>query len=237
MSQQNHWITCPKYDVIRWAAFLPPPRGDAEALIEFGRTLADSGERNAVWKAQRLPGATRFDAKQQSYESYLRDAVRTRQRIPLPRDVQPGEELWAPARVAFYRGDDIVEEEVGDLGELLQHLWPEKDIMSARSASPVTIRGVSVPIEDEHEVLVVIRLDTDIWCPRVIGLGEPDDGEELPDSYDNRALAEIHTPRLNVFVREVRAATLAIGGRWETWEPDGFGRNYIDQWDEFGIHL
>lgn len=216
---------------------MSPPRGNPESLITFGHTLAEAGKRHAVWDVQRLPGATNFDATQGTFEEYLREAVRTRQRVPLPQDVRPGDDLWAPARVAFYRGDEIVQDEIGNLGELLRNLRPEKDTMSARSASPVTIRGVSVPVEYEEEVVVEIRLDTDIWCPRVIGLGEPDDGEEHPDSYDNRALAEIHTPRLNAFIGEVRAATLATGGRWKTWEPDGFGMNYADQWDEFGIRL
>ena len=45
------------------------------------------------------------------------------------------------------------------------------------------------------------------------------------------------TPPLNAFIREVRAVTLEIGGRWEKREPDSFGANYDDQWDETGIRL
>lgn len=236
MNERNHWITFPNFDVIRWAGFLPAPRGNPEALIQFGRTLVDAGKRHLVWDAQRLPGATRFDSREQSYEAYLRDAVRLRQRIPLPQDVRPGGDLWTPARLAFYRGDEIVEEEVGNVGELLRNLRPDKSISGARSTSPICISAGSVPVDHEQEVVVVFRLETDIWCPRVVGLDEPGE-DEIPESYDNRALAEIHTPRLNAFIRDVRAATLAAGGRWETWEPDGFGMNYIDQWDEFGIRL
>lgn len=231
---ENHWITFPQHEVIRWAAFLPAPRGNPEELIRFGARVADAGTRHAVWSAQRLPGG--FDAAKESFETYLRGVVRARPRVPLPLDEPPGESLWAPARIAFYRGDEIVQEDVGDIGALLRTLRPEKRSYN-RSTSPVTVRGLTVPVDQEKEVVVSIRLDTDIWFPRLIGMAEPETGEAMRTTYDNRALAEIHTPRLNAFLEDVHGAALAAGGRWEVWKPDGFGMDYAEQFDELGVIL
>lgn len=234
MSDRNHWITFPNYRVIAWGAILPPPRGAPDAHVRFAKTVVDAGKRHGVWDAQRLPRPTQFDATKTTFDAYVRASVETDGRIPLLEigADRPGETLWTPGRVAFYRDDHIVEEEVGNIGELLRTLRPGRET-AARSAAPVTIQGVTQLVASTREATITIRLDTDIWFPRVIGLAEPDAAE----SYDNRALAERHTPRLNAFIRDVRAITLEIGGRWEKREPDSFGANYADQWDETGIRL
>jgi len=138
-----------------------------------------------------------------------------------------------PARLAFYRGDRIVEEEVVDVGVLLQELRPDHDRSVTGSAPPVEVRGKPVRVDSAKEVFVEITLPTDIWFPRVMGMED----EYNLEPYDNSALAQLHTPRLNAFLREVRDKTLALGGRWEKLDVNGIAVNYLDQWDEFGIRL
>ncbi len=239
MNERNHWITFPKREVIRWAAVLPPPQGNPDAHLRFMRTAVEAGKRHGVWDLQRLPGATPFNAAHQTFEDYAAESIRSTHRMPLfeIRAETPGDALWTPARLAFYRGDEIVEALVGDVGDLLRTLRPEKGTSFSRSTAPLTIRGVTQHVDSSKEATLTLRLDTDIWCPRVVGMDEPHAGEPTPDFYDNRALAAIHTPRLNGFLADLRSVTLEIGGRWEKREADSFGESYADQWDETGIRL
>jgi hypothetical protein len=242
MSDRNHWITFVNDTVVRWGAFLPGPRGDISGLIRFGVSVVEAGALYEVYRALHIPGARSYLAGTESFEEYLRARAKEG-RVPLfPRESRPGpDELWTPARISFYRDDEIVEAEVGDVGALLRELRPndlEAAGMFMRSAAPVTVRGSSVGIDDDQEVLIQVRLDTDLWFPRVMGMLEavPED-EPKPDFYDNHELAERHTPRLNAFLNELRHSATALGGRWEMIEVDGVGVNYAEQWDESGIHL
>ena len=100
------------------------------------------------------------------------------------------------------------------------------------------VTGPSITLDHPSAVRIEIRLDTDIWFPSVMGFDEPlPDVGDPPDSYDNRALAERHTPRLNAFLDAAAREVAAIGGRWEMMDVDGIAVNYCDQWDERGIEL
>ncbi|HVJ93889.1 MAG TPA: hypothetical protein VM580_29065 [Labilithrix sp.] len=242
MNERNHWITFVNDFVVRWGAFLPAPRGDIGALVRFGVGVVEAGARHAVYHATRLPAARPYEAGQGSFEAYLRAEAQRSGRVPLfPSDTRPGPELWTPARLAFYRGDSIVEEEVGDVGALLCSLRPDRIEtcrMFMRSAASVAVLGKQVSVDHAEEVRVEVRLDTDIWFPRVMGmLEELPEEDDPPSMYDNRALAERHTPRLNAFVGELRRLTLDLGGRWETLETDSVAVNYAAMWNEEGIFL
>ena len=58
---------------------------------------------------------------------------------------------------------------------------------------------------------VTFSLHTNIWFP---WLPSPDPNRDALD-FDNRPLANIHTPGLNAFLLQVKKLTLAMGGRWE----------------------
>jgi len=242
MSERNHWITFANDFMVRWGAWLRAPRGDATPLIDFGTAVVELGRRHGVYDPVRLPGTVPFVASRQGFADYLRDQVRQHGRIPLfPIEARPGEDLWTPARLAFYRGDSIVEEDIGDLGGLLRTLRPEcleTCLMFMRAASPLVLSGAAVAVGSEQEVRIQVRLDSDIWLPRVMGMLEeiPDDLDDRP-MCDNRALAEHHTPRLNAFLADVRRLTLDLGGRWERLETDPVAADYADLWDETGIRL
>jgi hypothetical protein len=242
MNERNRWITLVTDTVARWEAFLPAPRGDVSTLIRFAGGVADAGSRNGVYRVERMPAERPYDSRLQTFETYLRDQARERGRVPIfPEDASPGSELWTPARIAFYRGGAVVEEEVGDAGALLRELCPDKLEtcgMFMRGASPVTVLGGSVPVDWTQEVRVQVRLDTDIWFPDVTGMCEeiPEVGHK-PDLYDTRELASRHTPRLNAFLDEIRRLSIELGGRWELLEVEGFAVNYAHMWDELAIRL
>ena len=68
-----------------------------------------------------------------------------------------------------------------------------------------------------RRVDIHIRLETDIWFPRALGMLEepPDEGEPpVPEMYDNTVLAAVHTPRFNRFPVAVREAATEAGGRF-----------------------
>lgn len=242
MNERNHWITFANNTVVGWCAFLPPPSGGIEAMIRFGTAVVEAGERYAVYRAVRLPALNSYEIGSQSFDAYLRAQARERGRVPMfPEDPGPGPELMTPARIAFYRGDTKVEEEVGDVGDLLRELRPDRIEtcgMFMRGTSPVTVLGGSFPLDWTREARILVRLDTDIWFPYVMGMIEdfPEDGDK-PDMYDNRELAGSHTPRLNAFLREVRQVTLDLGGRWSKLEVEGVAVNYANMWNELGILL
>jgi hypothetical protein len=243
MNERNHWFTFPGDFIVRWGAYLPPPRGTIDKLVQFGVRIADAGKRHAVYRVVRLPGRFPYDADQQPFESHLREVAQQYGRVPLfPGEANPHPTgLWTPARIAFYRGDVIVEEEVGNVGALLRDLRPEQietRVAVMRSASPVAVIGSHVRIDETREVLVEVRLETDIWFPWVLGMVDdyPQEGQK-PERYDNRALAERHTPRLNAFLAELRQLAADLGGRWEPLEVDGLSVKYAPMWDATGIHL
>jgi len=226
--ERNHWITFVAHTVVGWVAVLPPPRGDAEAAIRFGARLVNAGKRHAVWDPEAF--ATAADFERRAWR-----AARERERIALLFRGTDGTAA-TPARLAFYRDDRIVEEMVTDVGALLRALRPGRPASTIRSTPPLVVTGASIAIEHDAEVRVEVRLDTDIWFPRVIGFAEPPgDGDDA--AYDNRGLAERHTPRLNAFLAELAAEATAIGGRWETLEVSGVAASYAGEWDAAGIHL
>jgi hypothetical protein len=55
--------------------------------------------------------------------------------------------------------------------------------------------------------------------------------------FDNRELAERHTPRFNRFLAKVRAAALAVGGTWQLAEPEVLFGRYLDWLNDDGIRL
>jgi hypothetical protein len=214
---RNHWITFVGHTVFGWEAVLP----DAEAAIRVGAQLVDSGKRHAVWDALELASGAELEA-------HARTAIRERGQLPI--------QVRGPttARLAVYRGDAIVEETVADVGALLRELRSERPASITRSTPAVVVRGFSVPVDHAGPLAITVQLDTDIWLPTVIGFDEADDRED----YDNRALAERHTPRFNAFLGEVAATVTGTGGQWKTLEGSGFGeRFYAAHWSAAGILL
>jgi hypothetical protein len=75
---------------------------------------------------------------------------------------------------------------------------------------------------------------SDIWQPWVRGLLEED--QEIDARFDNRPLAERHTPRLNSFLSRVQELTQAMGGEWR-YLPDDSKFNWTGLYWEGGVRM
>lgn len=176
---------------VRWIADLSTVHDQPQRLLGWRRAVLEAGEEQAVYRV----------VEGEPLAFAAGEAGRPR----------------AVGRVAFFDREGIVTEaEVDDLGELLRNLRPE-DVESGgflmKHGPPVDLR-----MYERRVVLeVAFALCSDIWLPWALGLLEDDYGEGL---YDNRPLAERHTPRLNAFLAAARAATEAAGGRWHLERDD-----------------
>lgn len=209
-SKNNHWITLPGEGVALWWAVLPAPSKNPDALVAFGSSVVDAGKRHRVWDMHRYAaGAGSGDTFEQHVRSRIADGK-------LPYLIRRGEDPEPSGEVAVYRDIAISEVVTSDLGQLLRELRPDRDRRVTRSAPPVVVSGGSYSMDQTEDISVTIRLDSDIWFPQVVGLREEldDDADDRPDWYDNSSLASRHTPRLNAFLQEVRAATIAAHGEW-----------------------
>lgn len=227
----NHWITLPDTGVVMWDAVVPAPRGNLANLVAFGGKIIDAGKVHRVWDMHRYASG---GGPGESFESHVRDAAL---RGTLPLLLRRREDPDPSGAVSVYRDDGVLEVTTSDLGKLLSELRPERDRKVVQSAPPVVVIGGSYDIDHSEDICVSVRLDTDIWFPRVCGLREDIDDEEFPESYDNHEIAMRHTPRFNAFLREVRAATAAAGGSWAMSDPGGISINYQGAWDLDGILL
>ncbi|MCS6939328.1 MAG: hypothetical protein NZM94_08660, partial [Roseiflexus sp.] len=81
---------------------------------------------------------------------------------------------------------------------------------------------------------VAFELYSDIWCPWVDGM--IDEAYDSDKRFDNRALARVHTPRLNRVLAVARAATERLGGRWFLdRDPDNLRRDRAFMLSDAGV--
>jgi hypothetical protein len=87
MNERNHWMTFTNDDVVRWGAYLPALRGDAEKLVRFGVRAVDAGRRHAVWDVRRWGGARPYVylADRDAGVAELRRRPRGLDRLPISR--------------------------------------------------------------------------------------------------------------------------------------------------------
>lgn len=239
-TDRNYWATY-KDHLVRWMSELPPPAQlGIERVFDFARQILAAAEREQVmrvvevhhpWPFKPDNGWTWLDHIRRLFE---REGVVELFPKGGPAPMPEGR-LRLPARLAYYRGNRIVEEDVEDLGLLLRNLHspvPEEEGLRGRySTTPIRLSGYSRSFEGsapgkapaEDGLHISLALQTDIWFPRVIGanvgdgLGRLDEGHPARGRdllMDNSALASRHTPRLNRFIQTLRDAILALGGTW-----------------------
>ena len=134
-------------------------------------------------------------------------------------------DLVALSLVSYYdEEDNIIENKVNNLGKLLHTLRireSEDRIKYGHGREPLSIQGEPIEIRNKEmveDIRISFILYTDIWLPWVIGSFDDlkldkETGHRI--LYDNRELANRHTPRLNRFLAEARELTLSMGGTWE----------------------
>jgi hypothetical protein len=186
---------------VRWIADLSAVHDRSQRLLDWRRTVLEAGARQAVYRV--VEG-----------EPFVFVAGG----LAPAEDGQPR----VLSRVAYFdRKGAIAEAEVDDLGGLLRSLRPE-DVETAgflmKHSPPLDLREYGLVLRrpdgtpsGQVVLRVAFALYSDIWLPWALGLLEDDYGEDL---FDNRPLAERHTPRLNDFLSAARQATVAAGGRW-----------------------
>ena len=148
------------------------------------------------------------------------------------------------SKVAYHDERGIQEALIDDVGGLLARLRaPFDDLHSGavRRCPPLWLGGHEISFTTPDAPMAAarlpstcihIRIECDLWLPWVPGRIDPPDRETF---YDNRALAERHTPRLNAFLAGLRESVTSRGGHMELtffsenqWLPLMVGVDGID---------
>jgi hypothetical protein len=134
------------------------------------------------------------------------------------------------ASLLSYRGVDgsLVQDWVGDMDTLGTRVGLDL----AYQRPPIDV--LAEPGEEDNPRLAhwwtYIFLTTDVFLPWTSNFSHP---AGTVEPLDNRELAGLNAPRLNAFLRAVRAVALDLGGSW-TMIPNGL---YASQIDQFGVVL
>ena len=234
----NHWSAY-RNALFGWTATVPLRADAPRALLDW--TLA-------VVELARVTDAVRFRKVDGTYWQWL-ELVAWLEHGLAERSVV---DAFAFARrfdrtgstVAYHDERGIHEELVDDVGGLLARLRAPVDDMygsAVRRAPPLWVGGHAISFTTPDAVMAAARLpstnvkilvECDLWLPWVPGRIDPADRETF---YDNRALAERHTPRLNAFLAGLRESVTSRGGHMELtffsenqWLPLMVGVDGID---------
>lgn len=249
---RNLWASY-KDPIAIWTADISPIRNDLARVTQFLRQALEAGEENAVYTVQEAPLANYQRERDGPLAEFLEARFRATEELDLFHFASSrmlrleNGEFRVSARIAYYDlAGHLVEGEIEDFGLLLQSLRPADVGVSAGLMShsqPVDIRGSRVDFRDStrstgtirpNRLWLDFRIASDIWLPWVDGILEERYDPDRP--YDNRPLAERHTPRLNRFLATVREATLAVGGTW-TLDIDEVRRDRLRIIHDEGIRL
>lgn len=251
---ENHWVTLKGEAVAGWEVALPPTLADdVSGLLAFARGVVAAGEAADVYRVLEMPGAPGsgyIATPDRAYADFLAEQVARTGVLPLfatTGGAAPTGQgrLRTPARLAYFDGaGQVVENDVVDLGELLENVHPRGAALFpayAAHVAPVVVSGlrkIDVRAPGSEPVHVSIAIYSDIWLPRVVGFLEVrDQPPQVEDMFDNRALAERHTPRLNAFVGAVRALVAEVNGTWQPLDRAETLAAYRGMWDTQGIDL
>jgi hypothetical protein len=159
------------------------------------------------------------------------------------------------SRLCYYDLEgELIETDVKDTGKLLETLHPDRERCRFNMSYHVPVqiqvfpRSVSLPGNvdtsssqstlEQKTINIGILLYSDIWFPWVVGwLEERRACGSNNDKYDNRELAQCHTPRLNRFISTVRELVLEYGGNWVIDSPPPDTGFYSPMVTEQGILL
>lgn len=264
IADRNYWSTYKNW-LIHWVGELPSPAElGMDRVFEFTRRALDAAAREQVMHVIETPTPWAFKrTENRTWFDYVRELFERKGDVVLFPGGGPtrqiGGRLSLPARLAYYKGGRVIEEDVEDPGLLLKALHSpdprtEGDI-GRYSTTPIWLHGDSRPDENNgpgrpsrDPLHVTLSLFTDIWFPRVIGLNVGDYLGRITDVtpahpargrdglMDNSALAERHTPRLNRFIETLRQSVLELGGTW-AFDPEETDSRYLPMLHEGGINL
>jgi hypothetical protein len=245
---RNYWTTY-KRPFAGWQAVIPATAEpeDTERLLQFCKQVLIAGEQEKVYRLVRESHDTNDSPNLiDLYIEYLR------QRHTDPRffnfgyihefEAFCGFGVKQTTLVCHYDLENkLASSEISNVVELLSRVRPDLDAnLFAPEWKPLDIWGYKhVPSASST---FFIELQSNIWFPRVEGYDEDwfEDGEIK--LYDNYAIALCHTPRLNMFLAEVRQAALEMGGSFGIsglYDGGAYNMNplYIQVVNENGINL
>ena len=141
VTDRNYWATY-RDDIAAWCGEIPPPgKLGMERVFEFARHILETAEREQVMRVLGVPAlAPAKNGDELSWFEFSHAWFEREGNLDLfpghgsmPKRFG-GKPLRLPARLAYYKGERIVEEEIEDVGDL------EKSVVTARGGDPYGIR-------------------------------------------------------------------------------------------------
>jgi hypothetical protein len=251
---RNVWVQT-DYPYATWVADLTSVSAQPEQVLDIVLAILDAGARHRVFLPVELPllgyahGQGRELARLvtlQWTEHHVVDAFAFTGAALAPG--APGSSTVEAEVAWFDRDGTLVVAPTANLGAVLRSLAPAPGAIKRFSEPfpPVRITGPRLHYEGEPPALpawdpdesieIRVAVHSDIWMPYVFGSLHPLANPEL--RFDNRELANIHTPRLNAFLRDVAVAIERAGGDWQLdREPDDTNRDALRWLDDRGVRL
>jgi len=250
---RNVWIQT-DFAFATWVGDLTNARQRPRELLDAVTAILAAGERHRVFLPVSLP-ALGFEHARGGAPAELVIAQWTEHRVVdafgfTGAAMAPGApgSSTVEAEVAWFdREDNVQVGRAADLGAVLRALEPVPGSIGDGFTvpfPPVRITGRRLRYAGEppapnaedtrRPTEIRIAIHSDIWFPYVLGSAHP-----LADQqryFDNRALAHLHTPRLNEFLRDVAAAVERAGGTWQV-DREETGADAGRWVDARGIHL
>jgi hypothetical protein len=245
---RDQWATYAE-QVMGWTARLPLAAASGERTLGWMERVVERGEREEVYRVLETPWIGRGEVEAGSLGKVVRERFERDGVLDLfgfdSQAPGPTGRTRTTARLAYRDGDRLVEGAVSRLEEVVARTRPEAaEVGPIEPARPMSVSGFPIDYRDPDAPLFVDKIPfvrvrflfhTDIWLPWVWGHYVPR-GQLAAELYDNGAVAERHTPRLNAFLATAREETLAIGGTWQL-EDDDMLMHLRAQVDERGILL
>ncbi len=231
----NYWACTTDWLAV-WRATLSVTKETYEKLYRFADDLFAAGEKHAVLDVlETRPPAYRKEMGI-SYTQFMQNyAAQTGELRYLlfgsgAATVAKLGTLRLTSRLCYFdaKGQQV-EAAVTNLGLLLQEVYDKEKYRRYKGDdfrpyyisqdAPIGIYGDLIDLDQltdsASSVVITFALHSDIWFPWVWGFNFGGQGEYKQDLYDNRLLANCHTPRLNAFLRETRQLVEKDGGTWE----------------------
>ncbi|GAA4259758.1 hypothetical protein GCM10022255_085660 [Dactylosporangium darangshiense] len=229
----NNWNIY-ETDMFNWRASFPVPV-DAQVLHAWQQALFVAGERHGILRFEQADQIG-YDRARDGFIGDFAAAHPDRPAqyadYPVGFILQHWNQLTVATRLAYVVGEDWHQP-----GDRIEESWCSSvGDLSFYAKVPGEDTGAPIDIYTDVDertspcrLYVEVSSKTDIFFPR-------NRRERRPgiEPIDNRLLAERNGRRLNAFLSDLRAATLAAHGRWEAL---GSPQTELWQFDEFGIAL
>lgn len=250
---RNLWIqTEPPFAT--WIADFTAVATQPSAILTFVQTVLASGAKHRVFDVVEAPSLDYARGRDGTLSGTLRRLLEHDRVLDLfgfmGAAMLPGhpQSSTTEATLCHYDRDDrLVESIVTDLGAVLASLEPVPDsipngFMKHYPAVRITGKRYSdvdegIPVDRSsrpYPVAALIAIHSDIWFPWTFGSAHPK--ADHIRMFDNRELANGHTPRLNSFLREIGEAARQVGGTFDVW-ADGTSGPFINWVDDQSVLL